>query len=195
MKKTRRGFTLIELLVVIAIICILAGMLLAGIRAVVIKMRKAATITLIKNMDLACTTYFNDWGKYPPDSDNASGDPDRAEANNMLFRALITEVSRGGAPSWGPYMTFDGKQLDTNNPTSLESHIIDSWGEVIVYDNNFSEGTDYRGDDPPTSYGDDLTNAEFDSPETDNKETVDFLSGGPDKDVTTSPDNICNWQD
>jgi len=192
--KKKRGFTLIELLVVIAIICILAGMLLAGIRAVVIKMRKAATITLIKNIDLACNTYFNDWGKYPPDSDGSDA-ATKEEANNMLFKALTTEVSRGGAPSWGPYMTFDGKQLDTNNPTNRDSMIIDSWSEVLIYDNNFTEGTDYKGDDPPTSYGDDQGTDEFDTPQTDNKETVDLLSSGPDKDVTTSADNVCNWQD
>ena len=192
MKGKRRGFTLIELLVVIGIICILAGMLLAGIRAVVIKMRKAATITLIKNMDLACTTYFNDWGKYPPDNlGDTSTTPTKEQANNMLFKALTTEISRGGAPSWGPYMTFDGRQLDTNDPTNRESIIVDSWGETLVYDNNFTEGTNYKG----AALGDDLGVDEFDSAETDNRETVDFLSGGPDKDVTVTPDNICNWQD
>jgi hypothetical protein len=74
------------------------------------------TENLLRNIDLACTTYLHDWGTYPP------GD----EAD--LVRCLTTEVTRGDEPSLGPYLNFDGKPANRTNTA-----IVDGWGNPIRY--------------------------------------------------------------
>lgn len=184
LNKQYGAFTLIELVIVIAIISILAGMILAGIAKAVERSKNVGTATLMKNIDLACRTYFNDWGKYPPDAN--TGSPVADEGNNLLYIALTVEIARSGAPAWGPYMDFDRRNINEVVPEL----IIDYWGTPIVYDNNWTEGTDYKG----AALGDDLTANEFDSAETDNNPKVDLLSAGPDKTLGTA-DDVNNWED
>ncbi len=180
--KRYEAFTLMELVIVIAIISALAGMILAGVFKAVERSRSAGTVTLFKNIDLACRTYFIDWGKYPPDG-NTGSTPDANGANNVLYMALIAEVALSGAPAWGPYMEFDTRVLNGSEPEL----IIDYWRIPIVYDNNWTEGTDYKLAATP---GD----GEFDSAETDNNSKVDLLSAGPDKILGTA-DDVNNWED
>ena len=71
---------------------------------------------LLRNIDLACNTYLNDWGTYP------LGD------ETHLVRCLTTEVKRGDRPSLGPYLTFDGKPANRT-----KTAIVDGWGNPIRY--------------------------------------------------------------
>jgi prepilin-type N-terminal cleavage/methylation domain-containing protein len=62
----RAAFTLVELLVVIAIIALMAGMLTPAIIAALNKAHAAATISRIRECEVAATAFFNDYGDYPP---------------------------------------------------------------------------------------------------------------------------------
>ncbi len=185
MKKERKGFTLIELLVVIGIIVLLAGMLLVALRTAVRKAHAAATSNLIKQIDQACRSYYNDYGKYPPDNKGDGTTPDADVANNALYKALTSTVSRKGAPPWGPYMDFQARFLEGTDP---DCYIIDGYRKHIMYDNNWTEGPDYQG----SSAGDDLAADEFDSQYTDHNKEFDLLSPGLDGVFGTS-DDIGNW--
>jgi prepilin-type N-terminal cleavage/methylation domain-containing protein len=177
-----KGFTLIELLAVIAIIAILAGMLLAAIAKVIGNTHKTATIALIQGLELACSSYSTDWGAFPPDNlKDGSTVPTPEQANNSLFRALTTVVSWAGAPARGDDYAFDPRDLDTGDILNRDSLIVDSWGRPIMYDNNASEGSDFRSSH-------DAKVDEFDSPHTDCRSDVDFVSAGPDGEFGTDDD-------
>jgi prepilin-type N-terminal cleavage/methylation domain-containing protein len=204
--RRKQGFTLIELLIVIAIICILAGMLLAGIAVAIKRAKIASTRMLIKNMELAVKAYYNDWGKYPPDAD-WTNDPTPEIAVKEMYRALYTDgdtFSRAGAPGWGPYITMELRYMEESSREDSDGDgnidaatIIDSWGHTIYYDNNWTEGTEYKGNNPPTTYGNHLDTAEddeFDSIYTDVNATFDLFSAGPDG-VYDTADDISNWAD
>ena len=179
--KRNSGFTLLELLAVIAIIAILAGMLLAGIAAAVGHAHKTATLALIEGLKLSCDQYRADWGILPPDSPGDGSIPTANQANNRLFRALTTVVSRAGAPAMGGSHPFEPDNLDTGDLLNPNSLIVDSWGNPIMFDNNYSEGADYRSSH-------DAKANEFDSIWTDSLPNVDFRSAGPDGEFGTDDD-------
>jgi prepilin-type N-terminal cleavage/methylation domain-containing protein/prepilin-type processing-associated H-X9-DG protein len=64
----RKGFTLIELLVVIAIIAVLISLLLPAVQSAREAARRAQCVNNIKQIVLACFSYENQTGTFPPDS-------------------------------------------------------------------------------------------------------------------------------
>jgi prepilin-type N-terminal cleavage/methylation domain-containing protein len=61
----RRAFTLVELLVVIAIIAVLAGLIIPGVMAVLVRGPEAHTIKEIHQLDAAMQTFKGDYNLYP----------------------------------------------------------------------------------------------------------------------------------
>jgi prepilin-type N-terminal cleavage/methylation domain-containing protein len=104
MKRINKGFTLVELLAVIALIGILAGFVFPALRGARIQARIAATKTTITNLELAISSYFNDFGRYPDLSDNhpnVIGTPTPAgipEVDNDMVMRLLT----GRYGVWNP---------------------------------------------------------------------------------------------
>lgn len=83
-----RGFTLVELLVVIAIIAVLVGLLIPVIAAVHEHVRKVQAANDEKQIVLAVTNYFSEYGKYPVDPAAKPGDPVYSTDNNAILDVL-----------------------------------------------------------------------------------------------------------
>ena len=64
--RNLRGFTLIELLIVIAIISVLAGLGFAGVNGALRSARKAEVRAMAAQVKLALTSYYSDYGVWPP---------------------------------------------------------------------------------------------------------------------------------
>ena len=74
MKKTsKKGFTLIELLVVMSIIGLLSSIVLAGLNSAKIKARNSYINQLVRQYQIALTSYYYDHNYYPPSHNSANG--------------------------------------------------------------------------------------------------------------------------
>lgn len=64
--RDERAFTLIELLIVIAIIAILAGLGFGAVGGALKSAKKAEVRTMANQIKLALTSYYAEYGTYPP---------------------------------------------------------------------------------------------------------------------------------
>lgn len=142
--RTSRAFTLIEVLVVIAVIAILIGLSFPAMSAVRRSSARKALRALLQRIALACATYEQDMGDYPPSNPKKVGLPGngRNDGGEVLVRCLTT--SQKG----GPYLddledsalgNLDGDTLSGSDPTgsTIASRelleLIDPWGNPVLY--------------------------------------------------------------
>jgi len=64
--RTNRAFTLIELLIVMAIIAILAGLGFGAVSGALKSAKKAEVRSMANQIKLALTSYYSEYGTYPP---------------------------------------------------------------------------------------------------------------------------------
>ncbi len=86
----RRAFTLVELLVVITIIGILVALTIPAVTAVRVRARIAAINVELNQLDMACKSFKERFGKYPPDF----ADEDRAIAAEQVRRFIAKAFPR-----------------------------------------------------------------------------------------------------
>jgi prepilin-type N-terminal cleavage/methylation domain-containing protein len=72
-KRIKSGFTIVELLTVVAIVALLIGVLLPALTYVRRSAKETQQKVQLTTIDLALTTFKNDYGDYPP-SDSSSHD-------------------------------------------------------------------------------------------------------------------------
>jgi prepilin-type N-terminal cleavage/methylation domain-containing protein len=155
---TQDSFTLVEMLVVIGIIAILAAILMPALSSARKQVREGATRAEIKNLEVAMTAYYQDWGEYPPDM-RGSGD---SSAESLVYHLGNTfRVSAGtgeidASQNGGPYFDFDPKRLtkdpdgdgtnEFSNPVYVDHFgaIERENGDITYYrfDNNEDDGGD-----------------------------------------------------
>jgi len=142
--KRIAAFTLVELLAVISIIALLAVLLMAGIRRGGRFAKEGATRSEVKNLEMAMTQYWSDWGEYPPDRTDGSPQPN-AEKNLKPGQCLVYylgeqfRASDGFTRNAGAYFNFDVERLSShvNGPVYQDLLTADK-GDVYYYrfDNN-----------------------------------------------------------
>jgi len=188
--RRRRGFTLIEMMVVIAIIVILIGLILPTIGAVRERAKIKATQTLIQGIDAALRRYYMDMDEYPPSTVADLGDPDPKP--DSLYLYLCGTDGKGIKKKTGDvtrkYEAYMVPPPENIRKIGAEIHIVDSWGNDIVYLNCKRYTDQMRGPDP--NYVDDGKCR--------NPNSFDLYSVGPDRQKDPDPlnlvDDICNWK-
>lgn len=142
--RRARAFTLIELLVVIAVIAVLIGLSFPAFSAVRRSSARKAMKALLQRVALACATYEQDMGDYPPSDPKRVGLPGngRNDGVEALVRCLTT------AQQNGPYLddlddsslgNVDGDALKGSDPTGSTMatkdllELLDPWGNPVLY--------------------------------------------------------------
>jgi len=187
----RDGFTIVELLIVIAIIAILMGLLMPTIAAIRQRSKVAATRTLMEGLTTALNRYYVDFEEYPPSTLSLKGG---AADPASLYTYLCGKdgrgiVSRGGASGketrYDPYMTVPPELLRRQTDGTVV--VMDSWGKDFVYYNCREYTLQQR----------ELNKEYITCPETQNPNSFDIFSVGPDRLEDKHPeliDDIANWK-
>lgn len=75
MDKLQQGFTLIELMIVVAIIGILASVAMPTYQSYAVRAQVSEGLNLTGPLQSAVAEYYNDYGAYPTDNNDAGVDP------------------------------------------------------------------------------------------------------------------------
>jgi len=115
-RRSVAGFTLVELLVVVTIIGILASLITAAAIAARRRAKIAAVVTEISQLDMACKSYKERMGEYPPDF--AAEEPN----NNYYFDSVLRHLARA-FPRYVPGVYGGGSGWD-----GFKADVLKGWG-------------------------------------------------------------------
>lgn len=124
----RKGFTLIELLVVVGILCVLIGMLMAGIQRAKEQARRVIARTEVKQLEAALTGYLQEYQSWPVSAGYDERDPYPVSAS---LANILQGDSSGG---------FNSKRLQLMQFNKLENgKPVNPWGGdyYCKFDSNF----------------------------------------------------------
>lgn len=179
-KQNFRGFTIIEMIAVMAIIAVLMGIILPIMGVAKKRALAAKAKIMIESIGAAIKMYEMDFGDIPPD-DNAAG-AGFNQKTESLYRCLTIPWTTAIASIYaGPYIEFKGDVSKGIGVTNVDApdgglyEIVDPWGNEYYYESNDDNGA---GGDAPYH----------------NRYSFDIYSCGPDEDVSTTTDNITNWE-
>jgi prepilin-type N-terminal cleavage/methylation domain-containing protein len=171
----RVGFTLTEVLVAVAILALLAGAAVPVTGKVLRAGRVSATKQEMAGLAKAIRAYGTDygysparvkWGRFPPENLGGGAYP------TVLGRELEEDVNGVGwdmayRRGWnGPYIQGEDVTADAAGlgaSVTVRSYQVDAWDRYYIYRNEGEAGPE---------------------------RTVTLLSGGPDRDPSTDPDNL-----
>jgi prepilin-type N-terminal cleavage/methylation domain-containing protein len=148
----RSGFTLVELLIVISILGLLVAVLLPNITGVSQAAKEDATQALFVRIDVACKTFVNKHGYYPPDNFQTPEERDRRagwkpdNGQNTGIESLLCFLSQGRTD--GAEFADLGAQLTNTDKddhgaelpllkTRDRMELADAWGMPLVYFGKF----------------------------------------------------------
>ncbi len=112
----KSAFTLVEVLVVISVISILLGLLYAGVRASLQGSHAQNTRTIVNEVGMAITSFYNMQSRYP------AGEYTGTSFSNP---ALVKQL---GSLLQARSSTF----VDTDNDNKLDT-VVDAWGRPLIY--------------------------------------------------------------
>ncbi len=172
--RGQSAFTLTEVLVAVAVVAVLAGAAVPVTAKIMRASRIGATQREMAGLADAIRAYGRDygqasnrvkWGRFPPEYGGGGA------YATILGRELEADVEGVGwdlvyRQGWnGPYIQGGMETTDaagTGAPVAVSTYQVDAWGRYYVYENRVT-GT---------------------------QREVSLLSGGPDRDPRTAPDNI-----
>jgi prepilin-type N-terminal cleavage/methylation domain-containing protein len=161
-----QGFSLVELLVVIAIIGVLVSMLIPAVNWAICYSKEGASLTLVKNLELALIEYDGDYGVYPkPWNQNRRWRSDAAPYNQL------DKFSKKGKQ----YLSFDASKFGAGDDGAGSTFLKSPLG----YDMWYHEWSSVKPSVKETD-----ANAH-------NKNTADIWTPGCDK--VKEPKKINNW--